>query len=234
MIPALEELGDLIARLGPVGPTLAAAAALTLFLTVERAVVFAAAGRTPRRAVRRALARASQATPAQLPDALAGAPRLVRQGADVLLHARPADKTGREEAASLWLEGVRGGLTRGLGLLQLVAALAPMLGLLGTVLGMVVAFQAIADQEGPVHPALLADGLWQAMLTTVVGLAVALPATAARWAFDALAEARVGLLAGALSELSLRIEAERDAPGGSARPKPHAEPNAAPARERAA
>lgn len=232
MIPALADVGDLIARLGPVGPALAAAAALTLFLTVERAVVFAVAGRTPRRAVRRALARAAQATPAQLPDALAGAPSLLRQGAEVLLQARPADKTGREEAATLWLEGVRGGLTRGLGLLQLIAALAPMLGLLGTVLGMVVAFQAIAEQEGPVHPALLADGLWQAMLTTVVGLAVALPATAARWAFDALAEARTGLLAGALSELSLRIEAQRDASDGSARAGSGAE--AAFARGRAA
>lgn len=234
MTPALQETADLIARLGPVGPALAAAALLTVLLIVERAVVFAVAGRTPRRAVGRALARASQARPSHLPAAFAGAPRLLRQGVDVLLHARPADKTGREEAATLWLEGVRGGLTRGLGLLQLIAALAPMLGLLGTVLGMVVAFQAIADQEGPVHPALLADGLWQAMLTTVVGLAVALPATAARWAFDALAEARVGLLAGALSELSLRIEAERDSFDGSTRPALDPDSSVAFAREHAA
>ncbi len=112
----------------------------------------------------------------------------------------------REEAASLWLESQRAQLTRGLGFLQLIAGIAPMLGLLGTVLGMVVAFQAIADHDGPVNPSLLADGLWQALLTTVVGMAIALPVTVAIWAFRAAAEQRIASLALILTKHSNALE----------------------------
>ncbi|MCR9222161.1 MAG: MotA/TolQ/ExbB proton channel family protein [Alphaproteobacteria bacterium] len=209
----LEALAALVERLGPVGPALIVCAAAAFLIVLERGAALAIGGRLPRGRVTRALAAAAGAGRADLADALGDAPALMRTGARVLLDARPQDKASREEAASLWLEGVRDRLNRRLGLLQLIATLSPMLGLLGTVLGMVVAFQAIAEQEGPVHPALLADGLWQAMLTTVVGLAIALPATAARWALAATAEARVAGLAGALSLLSLRLEAE--AAGGA-------------------
>jgi biopolymer transport protein ExbB len=50
------------------------------------------------------------------------------------------------------------------------------MGLLGTVVGMVKAFQQVATAEGAVNPALLASGIWEALLTTVAGLVVAIPA----------------------------------------------------------
>ena len=115
-------------------------------------------------------------------------------------------KTLREEAVSIWLESIRARLVRRIGLLQLIATIAPMLGLLGTVVGMVIAFREISAHQGPVGPALLAEGLWQAMLTTVVGLSIALPATVAASLFKALAESRISRLAGALSRLSLALE----------------------------
>ena len=50
-----------------------------------------------------------------------------------------------------------------------------MLGLLGTVLGMIKAFMVIQQMGGKVNAAVLAGGIWEAMLTTALGLAVALP-----------------------------------------------------------
>ena len=66
-------------------------------------------------------------------------------------------------------------LERGLGLLDIVAQLAPLLGLFGTVLGMIKAFQTMQDAGASVDPSLLAGGIWVALLTTAAGLAVAMP-----------------------------------------------------------
>ncbi len=53
--------------------------------------------------------------------------------------------------------------------------IAPLLGLLGTVMGMIKAFMVIQQMGGKVNAAVLAGGIWEAMLTTALGLAVALP-----------------------------------------------------------
>lgn len=65
------------------------------------------------------------------------------------------------------------------GWLSLIANVAPMMGLLGTVFGMVLAFNTIATSGGNANPAELADGISQALLTTLFGLIVAIPTTAA-------------------------------------------------------
>jgi len=67
------------------------------------------------------------------------------------------------------------GLERGFRLLDTVAQLAPLLGLFGTVLGMIKAFQSMQAGGSSVDPSLLAGGIWVALLTTAVGLAVAMP-----------------------------------------------------------
>ncbi len=66
-------------------------------------------------------------------------------------------------------------LTDGIGL---IASVAPMLGLLGTVIGMVGAFDAITLSDGPARPDELAGSISQALITTVLGLIVAIPSTA--------------------------------------------------------
>ncbi len=71
-------------------------------------------------------------------------------------------------------EEVRG-LSRYLQALATIGNIAPLLGLLGTVLGMIKAFMVIQDMGGKVNAAVLAGGIWEAMLTTALGLAVALP-----------------------------------------------------------
>ncbi len=57
-------------------------------------------------------------------------------------------------------------------LLASAAAIAPLLGFLGTVLGMITAFQQIQAFEGNVNPSLLASGIWEALVTTAAGLIV--------------------------------------------------------------
>ena len=66
-------------------------------------------------------------------------------------------------------------LEGGFRLLDSVAQLAPLLGLFGTVLGMIEAFQSLQEAGAQVDPSLLAGGIWVALLTTAVGLAVAMP-----------------------------------------------------------
>lgn len=76
----------------------------------------------------------------------------------------------------------------GLGALELISTIAPLLGLLGTVLGMIAAFQALQAAGSKADPALLAGGIWEALLTTAAGMAVAIPASAALTWFESVIE----------------------------------------------
>jgi len=58
---------------------------------------------------------------------------------------------------------------------SLISAIAPMLGLLGTVVGMIMAFAKLAETQGTANPAQLAEGISMALVTTVMGLIVAIP-----------------------------------------------------------
>jgi biopolymer transport protein ExbB len=70
-------------------------------------------------------------------------------------------------------------LSRYVQALATIGNIAPLLGLMGTVLGMIKAFMVIEQMGGKVNASVLAGGIWEAMLTTAVGLAVALPAMVA-------------------------------------------------------
>lgn len=67
------------------------------------------------------------------------------------------------------------GLSSYLQVLATIGNIAPLLGLLGTIIGMIKAFMVIQQMGGKVNAAVLAGGIWEAMLTTALGLAVALP-----------------------------------------------------------
>lgn len=70
-------------------------------------------------------------------------------------------------------------LKSGFRTLDAIAQIAPLLGLFGTVLGMIEAFQELQAAGNSVDPSLLAGGIWVALLTTAVGLGVAMPTTLA-------------------------------------------------------
>lgn len=84
-------------------------------------------------------------------------------------------KTAVEEAG----EDHTGRLYRKTEVLNVIGAIAPMLGLTGTVLGMITAFMKIAETKGAAKPEELADGIGQALVTTLLGLFVAIPAMVA-------------------------------------------------------
>ncbi|PPR15018.1 MAG: hypothetical protein CFH33_01680 [Alphaproteobacteria bacterium MarineAlpha9_Bin3] len=63
--------------------------------------------------------------------------------------------------------------------LEVISNVAPLLGLLGTVIGMINAFSKLEESGSRVDPAILAGGIWEALLTTAFGLIVAIPALAA-------------------------------------------------------
>ena len=63
-------------------------------------------------------------------------------------------------------------LEKNLSLMATISGAAPMLGFLGTVIGMISAFIAIAQEEGSVSPKLLSEGIYTAMVTTAAGLFV--------------------------------------------------------------
>lgn len=80
-----------------------------------------------------------------------------------------------EQLLHRWLQAQQDKLYSGPSILQLIATAAPMTGLLGTIIGLITAFEAIAHSSSGVNPALVADGLGIAMKTTAAGLIIALP-----------------------------------------------------------
>jgi len=88
-----------------------------------------------------------------------------------------AEKTVREEVLR-YGSNVLFTLRRGLRPLEVIGSMAPLLGLLGTVLGMIEAFQQLEAAGNQVNPAILSGGIWEALLTTAVGLCVAIPVVA--------------------------------------------------------
>ncbi|MCA0921390.1 MotA/TolQ/ExbB proton channel family protein [Pseudooceanicola nanhaiensis] len=95
------------------------------------------------------------------------------------------EDSAREEASRV-AKRLLGAAGTGLRPLELIATIAPLLGLLGTVLGMISAFQALQEAGNNADPAMLAGGIWEALLTTAAGMAVAIPASAALTWFEAV------------------------------------------------
>ena len=147
----------------------------------------ALAALAPRRSLRARLARAAMAT--------ARDPGLARAAAEA--------ETGRI-ARALLLDAARG--LRGL---ELAAAIGPLLGLLGTVTGMIAAFQALQLAGARADPATLAGGIWEALLTTAAGMAVAIPAQVALSGFESVVDRLRHDMEDAATQVFLR------APGGA-------------------
>jgi len=101
----------------------------------------------------------------------AGLPRIDRPYHDIEV---AMEEAGDQESARLHQR---------IGWLSLIASIAPMLGLLGTVLGMVAAFDVIASSPTSPKPAELAGGISQALMTTMMGLSVAIPMSVAYFVF---------------------------------------------------
>lgn len=97
------------------------------------------------------------------------------------------DQSAREETTRVAKKHLAEA-SSGLRALELIATIAPLLGLLGTVMGMIAAFQALQESGSRADPSLLAGGIWEALLTTAAGMAVAIPASATLTWFEAVVD----------------------------------------------
>ncbi|MGQ7843648.1 MotA/TolQ/ExbB proton channel family protein [Granulosicoccus sp. 3-233] len=126
----------------------------------------------------------------------------------LLSHALKMQASGEYSATEIREEALRRarlGLARQeshLRILEVIAMLAPLLGLFGTVLGMIEAFRAMESAGAQVNPAILSGGIWQALLTTAVGLAVAIPVSIAHSWFERKLEVQAGSLQNDVDVLS--------------------------------
>lgn len=197
MTQALDSLRAVIGLGGPVIVVLMAMSVVSLAVILFKLWQFR---RLP--AARAALARLDLG-----PDPDPGAsplPLAAELRAVVTSRLAPADL--RDSGETVIAAGVSR-LQGGFRLLDSVAQAAPLLGLLGTVLGMIEAFRALEGAGAAVDPALLAGGIWVALTTTAAGLALAIPVqlmltwfearldrldTAARLALDRCARAAPG------------------------------------------
>lgn len=163
---------------GPAMWVLAALSVVSLAVLLSKIVQFLKVRPQTTTAADRALSALSQgdrkaadqalANPATPVDrVIAGALSLVRPGISIAQWQEEVLRQARAE-----LEALRGGLR----LLEVVGTLAPLIGLLGTVLGMISAFQQLEVGGAQVDPSMLSAGIWEALLTTAGGLIVAIPA----------------------------------------------------------
>ena len=90
-----------------------------------------------------------------------------------------------------------------------IAAIAPMVGLLGTVIGMLGAFHAVSDTIASAKPVVLAQGVSLALITTIAGLFIAIPAMAFYAWFRRMAARQVAHLECACSDLLTAILSQR-------------------------
>lgn len=180
-----QSLSEFLTTGGPALWAIAALSVLTLAITLWKLWRLSLMGAWASGAAERTVCAISAG---QVPD-MPIAPRGLRMrfvarawGASSLPPALARDEITR--LAQRELGALRGGLRP----LELIATIAPLIGLLGTVLGMIEAFQALETSGGQADPSILAGGIWEALLTTAAGMAVAIPAAVVLTWFEGIAD----------------------------------------------
>lgn len=213
----LAALENLVSSGGPVVVLLIVLSVLALAIAIAKAIQFflVRVGHN---------ANAREALQLHLSGDEAGAASLLKGdrslGADLLRHLSGASGNGVEEAvlrediervANDRLTGLRSWLRA----LDMVAQTSPLIGLFGTVLGMIEAFRAMQGAGANVDPSVLAGGIWVALLTTAVGLAIAIPASAVVGWFDSRIDRQQMAAESIVTAFFTRAAAERAAPAGA-------------------
>ncbi|MFD1159471.1 MotA/TolQ/ExbB proton channel family protein [Roseovarius aestuarii] len=170
IIETLRQTADLG---GPVVVILLAISVVTLATILYKLWQFSATGVGRHRALKEAVAAWDKGDRSAANHALSASKSYLVPVVEMAFGAGPEDAKRLEAEAETRFARLEGGFR----LLDSVAQLAPLLGLFGTVLGMIEAFQSLQDAGSQVDPSLLAGGIWVALLTTAVGLAVAMPTT---------------------------------------------------------
>lgn len=177
----IERLSVLLDLGGPVVMILMAMSIIGVTIVLAKLWQFSSLKLSDTRFIEPVLQQLSAGRTRQAQDVLAANRSPVARVMEVAIEGREnralSDGLVREEVTRIaagHLENLRGHLRS----LEVIGALSPLLGLLGTVLGMIEAFRQLEAAGSRVDPALLSGGIWEALLTTAVGLAVAIPAIA--------------------------------------------------------
>lgn len=175
----MQQISYLQEQLGLMTWPLLICSALTAMIIVERIFQVMLSIGVGRRAIRKELHQISPTDTHQIETLAADLSNkrpLLYKGVSMVLAHHSFSKGLREDAAGIWLQEKRHQLHAGLRLLGLIGVISPLIGLLGTVLGLIEMFKGVAATTGSITPNDLADGLGLAMRTTAAGLIIALPA----------------------------------------------------------
>ena len=210
---------ELLALGGPVVWILIALSVVALTVALFKTVELLLARRGGRR-VERALVLWCEGRHDRALDEVADAPGDLPRLVGIAMRGRVGGAPGalvREElqrVAANDMARLRGNLRT----LEVIGQVAPLLGLFGTVLGMIEAFRRMEEAGARVDPAVLSGGIWQALLTTGVGLAVAIPTVLAHQWLERRADAHAHRIEDAVTRVftsDLHRAAGRGAPAGA-------------------
>ncbi|HDM8134620.1 TPA: MotA/TolQ/ExbB proton channel family protein [Vibrio harveyi] len=205
----MEQLQHLQTQFGLMTWPLVICSALTVMIIAERLFqVFISLG-VGKRAIRQKLTKLDPTNNKDieaLADDFSGKRPLLYRGVAMLLAHHSFSKSLREDAAGIWLQEKRHQLHSGLRLLTLIGVISPLIGLLGTVLGLIDMFKGIASSTGNITPNDLADGLGLAMRTTAAGLIIALPAISGAQLIGLWADRVIAKLEHTLNYVNLWLE----------------------------
>jgi biopolymer transport protein ExbB len=216
----MERVFEFLNEGGPVNWVIAGLYALMLAVVSERAVYFF---RTRYNRERGFEALKSGPLPAGGPSS--GGDGQPARMARVLLEHRGETPAVLSEMLDREAALIKREMERGLGVLSFIAAVAPLLGLLGTITGLMNAFGQIEARGTAVDISFLSGGIREAMITTATGLVTAICALACCKRFEYMAEARLGDMSFAVSILGERlmreagVEADGEKSPGKAAPE---------------
>ncbi len=159
----------------PIFLTLILCSVVTLAITLERAWYFWKRSGNPDQTFSFAMQKLSSGSPDEASFALKSTPHPLGAAALLVLENRGHADTSIEERLQVTLSQQKLLLERNLGILGTMAAVAPLIGLLGTVWGIMRAFQDMS-LAGSAAPSVVAAGVAEALVTTAAGLVVAVPA----------------------------------------------------------
>ncbi len=205
----MQTLTDIQSQLGIMTWPLIIMSFLTFAILIERTIYMLLNSRTHTTAILKSIHKLDFSHPQDvdlfIQQELKGK-QLIYQSMRMLLGHRHFTKPLREEAVGIWLFKKRQQFRSGIRLLSMIGVISPLIGLLGTVLGLMEMFSSMTDVTAVISPATLAGGLGLAMTTTATGLIIALPAITGAQLLGMWVEKTLAKIEYTLNHSNLHIE----------------------------
>ena len=178
---------DLLTKGGPVMFILLGFSVLALFIIILKLIQFSIVRVSNTNSIDNIISKLNKTNAKKLLSEIQKIKNPIAKIIEVVIitkHDRRFNRESRESEISRISSIQIRNLENYLGGLEVIASISPLLVLFGTVLGMIKAFLNLEKAGSQVDPALLAGGIWEALLTTAFGLAVAIPALTAYHLFE--------------------------------------------------